>query len=315
MFKLRLAQVPPAARPRADGEGGTALHFESAMRIAATAGACAVLLAVAARADAPARARPDLAAEIAWARATWPDDFEDLHFHTPLAKLRAWVARGPVPVYLFNEDFACRAATLSPSEQGPMTEGPMTAKIVGRPFVEDGRTLREVTYVSVDIELAREDGSAHEARDADGRWRLADSSGYGVPPTIYGALSSVDDRAARWGGNRQVIRPYCDGPFEWLACAGGGERPCLRCEQVGVMIVNPLSLGGHHRSHGSRPVTCDDPCPAYPESPSIERLNALSARVSLWRAEKQSLAAVPSLYRSREDCLREHPQVNRSPKR
>jgi hypothetical protein len=274
------------------------------------AGACATLLAVSARADAPAPAPRDLAAEIAWARATWPGIFDGLHFHAPLAKLRAWVARGPVSVYLFNEDFACTAATLSPSR----SSGPMTAKIVGRSYVEDGRTLREVTYVTVDLELSREDGSAHEAKDEDGQWHLTDSSGYGVPPTIYGSLSSVDENVARWDGRLQIIRPFCDGPYEWLTCAGGGERPCLRCDDVSFMIVNPTSLGGHHRSHGNRPVTCDDACPRYPENPKIERLSALSANLSLWRAEKQPLAAVPSIYRSRGDCLREHPQVTRSRK-
>jgi hypothetical protein len=39
----------------------------------------------------------------------------------------------------------------------------MTATIVGRSRVEDGRMLGEVTYVTVDQELSREDGSAHEA--------------------------------------------------------------------------------------------------------------------------------------------------------
>lgn len=288
------------------------------MRTAVTAGACLALLAFSAHADAPAPAPPDLAAEISWARATWPGTFDGVHFHAPIAKLRAWVARGPVAVYLFNDDFACRAATLLPGEppSGDAAEpGPMTAKIVGPSHVEDGRTLREVTYVSVDLELSREDGFAHEAKGEDGRWRLVDSGGYSIPPTIYGALSSADDRIARWGGALQVIRPYCDGPFEWLACAGGGERPCLRCEEVAVMIVGPGSFSGRSRSHASRPVTCHDPCPQYPESPSIKRLRALSARAALWSANKQPLAAVPSLYRSREDCLREHPRIDRARKR
>ena len=85
------------------------------MWTAVTAGASAALLALDAGADAPAPAAPDIAAEIAWARANWPGRFEGLHFHAPLAKLRAWVARGPVPVYLFTDDFACRAGTLFPS--------------------------------------------------------------------------------------------------------------------------------------------------------------------------------------------------------
>ena len=187
----------------------------------------------------------------------------------------------------------------------------MTATIVGRSRVEDGRTLREVTYVTVDQELSREDGSAHEARDEDGRWRLTDSSGYGTP-TIYGALSSVDDRVARWAGVTQVIRPFCSGPVEWLGCAGGGERPCVRCEKVTPMIVGAGSSARLSVTHGNRPVTCEDPCPKYPESPSVKRLRVLSARVSLWSAQKEPLATVPSLYKSREDCLRDHPQVVRA---
>jgi hypothetical protein len=283
------------------------------MRTAVTAGACVVLLAVGARADAPAPAPPDLDAEIAWARATWPGSFDSVHFHPPpLAKLRAWIARGPVPVYIFNDDFACRAAMLFPGEErrgNDAEPGPMAAKIPERSRVEDGRTVREVRYVTVDVELSSEDGSATEARGEDGRWSLTGSRGYGIL-TNYGALSSVDDRVARWDGERQVIRPYCGGPVEWLACAGGGERPCVRCEKVNVMIVSPRTRSGHSVSHGSRPVTCDDPCPQYPDSPSIKRLRALSARASLWTSQKQPLAAVPSLYRSREDCLREHPQVD-----
>jgi hypothetical protein len=80
----------------------------------------------------------------------------------------------------------------------------MAAKIVGRTRVEDGRTVREVTFVTVDFELSLEDGSATKARDEDGQWRLVSSQGYGIPPTIYGALSSADDRVARWGARESA---------------------------------------------------------------------------------------------------------------
>lgn len=286
------------------------------MRGTAAAGVFVVLAAVTARAEAPAPASRDLQAEIAWARATWPDDFQGVHFHAPLQKLRAWVAHGPIPVYLFTQDAACRAATLTPhGDPGTGNGGPqpLTARLVGPARIEDGRAIRDVTEVVVDRELSQEDGSAHEARDQDGHWRLVDSSGYGVPPTVYGALSSVDDRVARWGGQRLIIRPVCSGPVEWLACAGGGQRPCVRCETVSVMIVGPLALAGRSISHGDRPVTCHDPCPRYPESPSVARLLALSARADLWRPLNDPPATVPSLYRSRADCLREHPQADRAP--
>jgi hypothetical protein len=287
------------------------------MRTAVAVGACAALLTVGARAEAPA---PDLEVEIAWARATWPDSFDGLHFHAPLAKLRAWVAHGPVPVFVFNDEFACQAATLFPYEAWrhedvePGEVQRMTAKVVGRPRVDEGRTVREVRYVTVDFELSREDSSELEVKGQDGRWHYGGGSGYGFTMT-YGALSFVDEHVARWGGDAQLIRPYCSGPVEWLACENGGERPCVRCEQVTAMVVSPGSLYGHHVSHGNRPVTCHDACPRYPESPSLARLSALSGRVSLWSLQKAPLSAVPGLYKSREDCLREHFQGRSGPMR
>jgi len=249
------------------------------MRTAVAAGACAALLAVGARAEAP---EPDLEAEIAWARATWPDRFEGLHFHAPLAKLRAWVAHGPIPVFVFNDEFACQAATLFPYEAWRHED---VEPDEVQPRVDEGRTVRDVRYVTVDFELSREDSSELEVKGQDGRWHYGGGSGYGFTMT-YGALSFVDDHVARWGGDAQVIRPYCSGPVEWLACESGGERPCVRCEEVTPMVVSPGSLYGR-----------------------------LSARVSLWSPQKAPLRAVPSLYKSREDCLREHSRGGSEPMR
>jgi hypothetical protein len=41
----------------------------------------------------PAPANPDVAAEMDWARATWPDQFKDVRTEKPLAKSLAWVER------------------------------------------------------------------------------------------------------------------------------------------------------------------------------------------------------------------------------
>jgi len=35
----------------------------------------------------------------------------------------------------------------------------------------------------------------------------------------------------------------------------------------------------------------------------------IDARVDLWRPRKALIARVPSLYRSRDECFREHPSV------
>jgi hypothetical protein len=200
------------------------IYWQLIMRSAA-AGLFAALATLGARADAPAPAPPDLDAEISWARANWSPDFEGLHFHAPLAELRAWVARGPVPLYLFNDDFACRAATLSPYRASPG------------------------------------DADAPARKDEDASASRAMTAKIVGPPRV---------------------------------------------------IVSPRSLSGHSFNRGSRPVTCHDPCPKYPESASVKRLHALSARVSLWRAQKEPLSAVPNRYKSREDCLREHPQADRA---
>jgi hypothetical protein len=60
------------------------------MRAALTAGAFAALVAFGARADEQVPPPLDIDGEIAWARANWPGAFDGLHFHTPIAKLRAW---------------------------------------------------------------------------------------------------------------------------------------------------------------------------------------------------------------------------------
>ena len=174
---------------------------------------------------------------------------------------------------------------------------------------EEGDRVREVTFIEVGLRLSREDETTTEARGADGRWKPWSSAGYGFEPIVYGALSSVDDRVARWDGDPMELYTYCRGPVEWLACPGGGERPCERCEEVSLRVGAPLSLGGRSRNYGKRPITCHDRCPDYPRSPDIARLHQLEARVQVWRPRKAPIARVPSLYRSREDCLREHPAV------
>jgi hypothetical protein len=279
-----------------------------------------------AHAGEPAGQPPDLWSEIAWARATWRDELKGLHFHGPLANLLAWAPRrGSVAVFLYTEDFACRRATLTRAEPPEIAEDNRDAenhgdvqrgwpalilKINHRSRIdEEGDRVREVTFIEVGLRLSREDETTTEARGADGRWKPWSSAGYGFEPIVYGALSSVDDRVARWDGDPMELYTYCRGPVEWLACPGGGERPCERCEEVSLRVGAPLSLGGRSRNYGKRPITCHDRCPDYPRSPDIARLHQLEARVQVWRPRKAPIARVPSLYRSREDCLREHPAV------
>ena len=188
---------------------------------------------------------------------------------------------------------------------------PMAAKIVGRTRVEGGRTVREIKYVTVDFELSSEDGFATEARGEDGIWHLIASQGYGIQ-TIHGALSSADARVARWGGFDADHSALLQRSGRMAGMRGRGRAPVRPLRGGARDDCRALSLSGHSISHGSRPVTCHDACPQYPESPSIKRLRLLSAHSALWVAEKGPLSTVPSLYKSREDCLREHPQVHRA---
>src|SRR5690349_2308448 len=61
---------------------------------------------------------PKLEGEIAWARATWPEDLKGMRFRSPLAKLLSWAPRrGSTVVYLYTDDFSCRRATLVRAER------------------------------------------------------------------------------------------------------------------------------------------------------------------------------------------------------
>jgi hypothetical protein len=275
-------------------------------------GLFATLLGASVYADEPPKPRFDLASEVAWARATWPGDFEGVLFGSPRAKLLSWVPpASSTTIYLFAPDYGCRRVALSraaPDERSRETTGQALAgRIVGRPRVEEGRQVRDVEALVVDDLLQRDDDAASvEALEPEGKWRVAQSSGYGVEPTVYGALSYADDRVARFDGEPLALHAYCGGPTDWLSCPTGGERPCERCEQISLLFAEKNSLWGHSRNYGQRAVTCHDRCPAYPESPAKQRVEELAGHASLWRPRKAPLAKVPSLYKSRDDCRREH---------
>ncbi|HEY4183508.1 MAG TPA: hypothetical protein VGP07_00500 [Polyangia bacterium] len=275
---------------------------------------CAAIITGSGHAAEPA---PELDKEIAWARAAWPDALRGMHFHSPLRKLLAWAPRGgAVTAYLYTNDFACRRATLSrgpwrnDADEGDADETlaptALIAKIIDRPQMDSGERLRNVTFVEVGALLSGDDGFTTEAQGPDGRWQ-EEGGGSGYGPNVYGALSYADDHVARWDGEPMEIHPYCAGPTEWLACPTGGERPCERCEEADVMMMQLNALGGHSKSHGNRPVTCHDACPTYPEGAGMKRVSAFASRVQPWQPRNARPAQVPSLYKSRDECLRDHP--------
>jgi hypothetical protein len=253
-------------------------------------------------ADSPA---PDLAAEIAWARAQWPDELRGVRFQIPLARLLDWVPPGRIiTAFVHSPSHACLPVELSRAR-----DALLEARIVTRRWVEGGRQRRQLTVAWVGAEFNWEDSDDEiEVRAPDGTWRMESSSGYGTM-TDLGALSSVEGGVARFDGYALRLSPYCDGPVEWLPCTAGGEHPCERCDAVGLMVTAPVSLGGRSRHH-DRPVACHEACPRYPESPDLSRLNRLARRVSVWRPDSDARSQNAALYRSRDACLRDHPPAS-----
>jgi hypothetical protein len=183
----------------------------------------------------------------------------------------------------------------------------LIATIAGPTRVEAGRTVRNVAYVYAGVEMSQDRLTFPvQARDTRGHWKAAGGIAVGEIPASFGWLSYADDRVARWDATPLTLRIEC--PMEWLACpVTGGGRSCQQCERVSPYL---LEFGTEIlRSYLDRSLpaaTCDDPCPP-PDSPDIARLRRLDQRVDLWRPRRTPLARVSSLYRSLDDCLRDHP--------
>jgi hypothetical protein len=260
-------------------------------------------------------AHADIDAEIAWARATWPDDLRGLRFRSDLPKLLRWAPTGrPLVVYAHTAEYACRRVDLRPSDV--RMGGTLVREIafVGRVEfdgeipAEDRATSRSFDELRVGTELARLPDVKDQVRAGRGKWEAAASVGYDAEETVYGALSYVDDVVARFGGESVTIRGRCLGPAEWVPCVGGGGRYCWSCDKTDLAVTAahaPVPLGGH--LHGERATTCGEPCPTPPPSADLGHLDQLLGRISIWRPRKLAPVTIPSLYRSRDECLREHP--------
>jgi hypothetical protein len=278
----------------------------------------AASIAAGARADEPAAAAPRLKGEIAWARATWPDTFKGVRFQVPLATLRGWApARGSVPAHLFVEK-NCLEVMIErdrwSKNEGDEEEGwALVGKIFGTPTMEKGRETRAFRYIQIGEEMSATPANySVEVRDAKGRWRPEGSVAAGMEPHSYGWLSYADDRVARWDAEPMRLDITCKGPVEWLDCAGTGGRNCERCDDHYVSLWERDAELLFGERPPLRPATCQDPCPPPVDSPDIARLRRLSERVDLWRPKRSRIADVASLYLSRDDCLREHPQAARA---
>ena len=309
---MRLAREPPPGAgvsvpqtsPRlADGCDGWCLCGASGLRRA--------------RRSAGARAAT-LDAEIAWARATWPGSVRRRALSRAAREASRLGRARPRPLSTSSPNSRAAPDRFSGprSEPGDDAETrPRGAKTrrAARAFRGGRLPFAIVWYSPVDLELSRaRTASAH------GGPRRGRAVARHFEPTdtelhrLFTALSRRSTPASRAGADRrQIIRPYCSGPVEWLACAGGGERPCVHCEEVHVMIAGgPLVLPA------TASATAVDLSPVT-VPPRIQRARASSAcascqpAASLWVAEDRTALRCSHLYSRASDCHRYHPQVHR----
>jgi hypothetical protein len=253
----------------------------------------------------------DLEAEIAWACSTWPQAFEGVHFYSPVAKLMAWVPSGrTIRVYAYSPTDNCRLVELardSKADSNSSAATNLTGKTGFRFGKHDGRRTRTFGTVLIGREFVNQRCcSGEEELGSDGRWHESMSSATPDVGEIYGVLSYADHRVALFDGEPLFINGTCEGPFDWIPCAHGGERPCNRCENLSVMLTEGGRLFADLPNFGGRRVTCNDRCPNYPDSPVRARLHVLEQRISVWRPRGEPVAKTPSLYKSLEDCRRDH---------
>jgi hypothetical protein len=248
----------------------------------------------------------DREGESAWVRSRWPVPFAGVHLESPVAKLLEWVPEdGTVRAYTNASAGRCRVVELSRSKLQPKTV--LKGKTEFRYWTEQGRRFRTFELLKIHRVLARKVCcSGEEEFGPDGSWHTSGGGTIGIADEILGALSYVDDRVARFDGEPVFINPVCHGPYEWLPCESGGERPCNLCERLDVSLTERAELNGYGTSFGDRPITCHEACPLPPRHPDAARLVEFTAHVTAWRPRRRSDAAPLSLYRSLKDCLREN---------
>jgi hypothetical protein len=197
----------------------------------------------------------------------------------------------------------------------PTGNGADTATLQGRVITEEKVVsgVRERTTFSATPGhwLHLESGGMTERFDGT-EWAPVSGWGVGDGGSHIAVLSHVDAEIARWEGVGVELSAYCAGPIEALACASGGERPCDRCQNVGLVVHPYRPSSGRGFGHiGLSPriaATCAEPCPKV-ENEAIERVKSSEAFRDAWTlpAADERPSPVPTLYRSEARCRRDSP--------
>jgi hypothetical protein len=272
-----------------------------------------------------AKAAYDGKAELAWAGGEWPDELEGVALAFPSRRLLSWVPKGQtLKATIFSEHYDSAPVGLSRCEGKGC--GYLVGRVVREQRIHGSRVEREIYEIALDDRISDEhDCAMLEWKDRRGQWH-EDSSGWGCsghhPPEPV--LSFIDNSKAIYAGEPLVLHGVCAGPKGWRPCARGGERRCDTCKAVGLDIevggADPvLTIEAEERVDGLHQ-RCDEACPVS-TNPSIERLRILGEHVRHRGADVTSAGGLPSLwrpsqdadpagvYKSKQDCRREHPRT------
>ncbi|MBK9000668.1 MAG: hypothetical protein IPM35_33515 [Myxococcales bacterium] len=276
----------------------------------------------------------DLAKEIVWARARYPDDLARVSFESLAERLVAWAPQtGEIDAYLSDEGSACRKIVLSrPEPPEPEEESPSVVVLdtgVDPEYAHtlDGKVdLKETRKGKVrqrSFQRAQFGHYFETTHDGDtqlfegGRWVQAPGAraSTGEPNEYRGTLSEVDGEVAVFGGVPVTAVVKCAGPMQQLACTSGGTRKCDSCQRSRIEIdesapgtrrVSPaIDFGVRVAVAGE----CREPCPKL-EPPDRARIASLFASTLAW-ATQQADRRTPAIYRSRKRCLAERAKYKR----
>ena len=267
----------------------------------------------------------ELLAEVEWLRSTWPTETQEVRFEPLVPALLRWVPRGQeVRAHVYSHNHDCAPVILTRGEdewESYVAENPdsrddepwppeLTGRVLESEQVQGGVPHRSYTSVHFGATFHEETGGGTEAQQPDGSWKEVSGYGAGDGGVPHGALVSVDEEVARFGGVSVVFEGKCDGPWEWLPCSTGGERPCNACRRIGILEYHPNVMGGGYPRmtprYSHRRPTCSERCPGR-SHPDMKRVRDLMAQVQFWRDGDEPVAERPSLYRSETRCRREHP--------
>ena len=259
--------------------------------------------------------RKELLAELAWAKAKYPQ-LVSLRTDSRVTELGAWLKVGEeITVWVTDSRRQCETAILKrlPNRalsgehalDPPVHPGERLHLLLRqcRSLAPDeaGRARRECVDESVGHSWWTNNGAITET-EINGTFTETGVWGVGDPIQTYGVLSEVSPFAARYRGREARIGARC--VPQCLPCARGGSRNCTSCDSLAVGVeeafasMGGFSIGPCPQLPGHEP--CTEPCPAWVANRDQARLARINL-LPLWSlaSPDESFAGI---YRRAETC-------------